>query len=984
MRVKALEIRWHNTQPIFSADFHPLPADQYRKTSAHPYMSKDMSPDRDPELCWRLATAGGDNNVRIWLVHPEPRPAPGEAPAATGSSQTGAGIGSPRVEYLATLTKHTAVVNIVRFSPKGDMLASAGDDGAILLWVPAEKSSSSFGNLLSEDSAYERENWRVKTMARSTSTEVYDLAWSPEGDFFITGSTDHTARIYSADNGGCIHQITDHNNYVQGVSWDPLDKYIATQSSDRHMHVYSLKYRKNSSGGRDLAEVHLEGKNSRLDLERAGGLAFADALKKFDRAAGGAPLPTPAPTVASAEDEEHCATSTAFVRPPAPKRTPSQASERSESSSRPDFSARMPTPASEAAPPDSGTMNPPSHKPASRRSSNAGSQVTMSPPLGPQHHLAPGSHATASPSHRHMRSPSPAPLPAVRLPPSPSLGSSTASTANSIQAIAMYGDQELTPFFRRLSWSTDGSMLFTPAGIFEDPFIPASVTASNGSDVLSAPAKKRPKKIEKDGEPSQGGKVLTTYGYTRAFLGRPAIRLRGHRTGSIGIRFNPVLFQLRTDLRSKVLQAATDSAVPVAGPSAPGSSEVTTTGKPEVAQGKEPAPDSPPPVSMIDLPYRMVYAVATHDAVLVYDTQQTSPICTFSNLHYSPFSDMSWTADGRTLVMSSQDGYCTIAAFDGKDLGTPCEAQPFSQLRKSDATPPGAAAAGPPPPSVNPPLVAKRPAVSASASASATAVEAQRSAPANPLAASTSLSEPPAENPSKKRRIALTQVEQYDPANFGWRSTTKPARRPTTYTPASNTMLTRNLLALCLAGAALAQTTTMSSSAASASATSATAAATAATGIPASLSSALLMSSTSTSVGPAGTATYTSPVLPRCALECSLQVLSSGNTTCTSVANITCICTSPSYQLADYACLKANCSDANFQAALAYGQGICQQAGIAITTSATPSGYTGTQTAPGVTSTGSTSSAPSLINLQQALAIGVSGITIVFASLLLV
>ena len=39
-------------------------------------------------------------------------------------------------------------------------------------------------------------------MCRSSSgSEIYDLAWSPDGMFFITGSMDNVARIYSATNG---------------------------------------------------------------------------------------------------------------------------------------------------------------------------------------------------------------------------------------------------------------------------------------------------------------------------------------------------------------------------------------------------------------------------------------------------------------------------------------------------------------------------------------------------------------------------------------------------------------------------------------------------------------------------------------------------------------------------------------------------------------------------------------------------------------
>lgn len=44
----------------------------------------------------------------------------------------------------------------------------------------------------------------------------------------------------------CIHVLADHTHYVQGVSWDPLEQYVATQSSDRSMAIY--KYRKAPNG----------------------------------------------------------------------------------------------------------------------------------------------------------------------------------------------------------------------------------------------------------------------------------------------------------------------------------------------------------------------------------------------------------------------------------------------------------------------------------------------------------------------------------------------------------------------------------------------------------------------------------------------------------------------------------------------------------------------------------------------------------------
>lgn len=78
------------------------------------------------------------------------------------------------------------------------MLASAGDDGNVLLWVPSEtQAQQGFG----EDGFEDKESWRIKHMCRSMGSEIYDLAWSPDGVFFITGSMDNIARIYNAQTG---------------------------------------------------------------------------------------------------------------------------------------------------------------------------------------------------------------------------------------------------------------------------------------------------------------------------------------------------------------------------------------------------------------------------------------------------------------------------------------------------------------------------------------------------------------------------------------------------------------------------------------------------------------------------------------------------------------------------------------------------------------------------------------------------------------
>lgn len=81
----------------------------------------------------------------------------------------------------------------------GEMLASAGDDGNTLLWVPSE--THAHAQPFGEDGLEDKETWRIKHMCRSSGSEIYDLAWSPDGVFFITGSMDNVARIYNAQTG---------------------------------------------------------------------------------------------------------------------------------------------------------------------------------------------------------------------------------------------------------------------------------------------------------------------------------------------------------------------------------------------------------------------------------------------------------------------------------------------------------------------------------------------------------------------------------------------------------------------------------------------------------------------------------------------------------------------------------------------------------------------------------------------------------------
>ena len=87
MKVKTLQVLWHEKKPVLSVDFDPATG--------------------------LLASCGTDKEIKLWRVGEDAE-------------------GNPDVTHEETLTAHTKTVNCVRFSPGGDALASGGDAGEVV------------------------------------------------------------------------------------------------------------------------------------------------------------------------------------------------------------------------------------------------------------------------------------------------------------------------------------------------------------------------------------------------------------------------------------------------------------------------------------------------------------------------------------------------------------------------------------------------------------------------------------------------------------------------------------------------------------------------------------------------------------------------------------------------------------------------------------------------------------------------------------
>lgn len=72
----------------------------------------------------------------------------------------------------------------------------------------------------------------MKTL-RGHLEDVYDLSWSLDSLNLISGSVDNTAIVWDVKKGKSKAILNDHKSFVQGVAWDPKNKFVATLSSDR-------------------------------------------------------------------------------------------------------------------------------------------------------------------------------------------------------------------------------------------------------------------------------------------------------------------------------------------------------------------------------------------------------------------------------------------------------------------------------------------------------------------------------------------------------------------------------------------------------------------------------------------------------------------------------------------------------------------------------------------------------------------------------
>lgn len=183
-----------------------------------------------------------------------------------------------------------------------------------------------------------------------------------------------------------------------------------------------------------------------------------------------------------------------------------------------------------------------------------------------------------------------------------------------------YYKKQFQEFFRRLSFSPDGSFLVTVAG--QTPHSRSSSDAGSN----------------------------TAYIFARNHWRQPMCHLGGHKHMVVGVSFCPILFKLRrSDSKSRI--APERNMLPVQQP----------------------------------LDYRMLFALITTKNIIIYDTSSIYPVAFLDGLHFAALNEVKWSSNGLTMMVVSDDGYCSLVMFDKEELGEPLDPQSMPAHLKHSA-----------------------------------------------------------------------------------------------------------------------------------------------------------------------------------------------------------------------------------------------------------------------------------------------------------
>ena len=119
----------------------------------------------------------------------------------------------------------------VAFNPKGDLLATGGDDKLIRYWNVAD------GKELRKSQGH--------------GASVYAVAFSPDGTKLASGSVDKTIRIWNVADGKELHKLDGHPDDIYAIAFSPNGSRLASVGYGGNIYVWDV------AGAKPLFHQHV-------------------------------------------------------------------------------------------------------------------------------------------------------------------------------------------------------------------------------------------------------------------------------------------------------------------------------------------------------------------------------------------------------------------------------------------------------------------------------------------------------------------------------------------------------------------------------------------------------------------------------------------------------------------------------------------------------------------------------------------------------
>ena len=192
-------------------------------SSEQPVFSIDVHPDNS-----RFLTCS-DELINIWKATSYINSTKPSGDTAITETELSSSVATIKTESDFCIQKIGGNTNCARFSPDGKFIAANSDDFSVSVYKVSKANT-------------DKESWKRIKHFKTHTSDVLSIAWSGDSRYLASCSIDNSVVVYDmrAKNvGDIVLKSSDHNEFVKGVTFDPIGKYLVSQS-DHSVFIWAL------------------------------------------------------------------------------------------------------------------------------------------------------------------------------------------------------------------------------------------------------------------------------------------------------------------------------------------------------------------------------------------------------------------------------------------------------------------------------------------------------------------------------------------------------------------------------------------------------------------------------------------------------------------------------------------------------------------------------------------------------------------------